>query len=160
MVKVATPILYESALDELNRVRPLYLGDRSRLSIDLPVLSKNPVGTGRPIIGKFARCDEQGALLKNVGNSFHNYTYDLEYLNSGNPTLTLIYSQKALGVVFRLIKTGVAYVFFFMDSTFTKALWTTGSSGSYYMPFKGYRMYLRGTGSGNWAWTVHIYRFY
>lgn len=160
MVKVATPILYESALDELNRVRPLLLGDRSRLSVDLPVLSKNPVGTGRPIIGKLVRCDEQGALLNNKGNSFKNYELISLTLSSSNPTKSIEFSQRIFGSSIQAGKLGVTPFCYLTNSSYLDIVKIFTQAGIYYINLTGFTLYFKGFGSGPWFWYLDVYGFY
>lgn len=160
MIKVATPILYESALDELNRVRPLLLGDRGRLSLDYPVLCKNPVGTGRPCIGKLARCDEQGALLKNTGNSFKNYEVKEIALDLINFYTCVTFTQKVSCVSVRVIGMFDASELLWIDSTYTKILKTMTVIGNYFLPFKGKTIYFYGNGGDDMDLYFAVYGFY
>lgn len=73
MPKLATPVQYEPALEGLNDIRPLQLADEGKVVIPYPVLCKNPPSTGKPAVGMFARCSQQGALLKSVSNVYSAY---------------------------------------------------------------------------------------
>lgn len=78
MPKLLTPTQYESALDGLNDVRPLSLTDEVKNALELPVLNVNPVDKDKSVVGKLARCNEQGALLKDSGiwaNDFQDFMF-------------------------------------------------------------------------------------
>jgi len=160
MVKVATPILYESSLGELNRVRPLQLSEKSRFSLDLPVLCKNPVGTDRPIIGKLARCDERGALLRNTGNSFKNYQIENLNLYYWYDHAQITFSQKIFGVLIKFTKSAQATSITLKDSLYNEVVWIAEVAGCYFIPFAGRNMYFQGFGAGQWSMMLSIYGFF
>lgn len=160
MAKVATPILYEPSLDELNRVRPLKLAERSRLSFDLPVLSKNPVGTGRPIIGKFARCNEQGALLKNTGNSFRNYELKELTLTKTIPTGSITFSQKVFNVLLIITYMSADAHLLLTDDIYDAIIKIMTHTGNYHIFFTGWSLYFVGTKPTTFTITVKVYGFY
>lgn len=64
MPRLATPVIYEPALEQLNEVRPLVLADEVKRLVSLPVLCVNPVSQGLSAVGKLVSCDKQGSLLK------------------------------------------------------------------------------------------------
>lgn len=68
MRKLITPVQYESALDELNALRPLQLRDESKILVPYPVLCKD--SDTRSVIGMLARCSPQGALLRHTDKDY------------------------------------------------------------------------------------------
>ena len=141
MLKVGTPILYESALDELNRVRPLQLSDRIKLALDYPVLCSNPVGVGSPAIGKLARCDEQGALLKRSLNSSTNYEKIDAILSPANRRGCFVFSQKVNYVELQITQLLGGRYLYWCNSNYSVAYNYYNANGLYFIPFKGQVMY-------------------
>lgn len=64
MVKLASPVQYESPLEGLNDVRPLQLADVGKIVLPTPVLCKNLPTVNKPAVGRLVRCTQQGALLR------------------------------------------------------------------------------------------------
>jgi hypothetical protein len=160
MVKIATPILFESPLDELNRVRPLKLSEKSRFSLDLPVLSKNPVGTGQPIIGKFARCDDNGALLRKNFKGFSSYELISATLTDVVSQYSLSFTQKVFAVTVNWSKTGVVNLFRLMNNTYTVNVKNLLLAVNQFVAFNGWYMYFDAHGSGTWSIYLNVYGFY
>lgn len=78
MSKLVSPAQYESTLGVLNQVRPLRLAGKIKQTIDIPVLNLNPPSASRPAIGKLARCDKQGALLRANSDSYGFTAYNAQ----------------------------------------------------------------------------------
>jgi len=160
MVKVATPILYEPSMDELNRVRPLQLSTRSRLFLDYPVLCKNPIGEGRPVVGKFLRCDEQGAVLKRNSNSFTGYELKTEQFYAGHDKRVITFSRKVSAMVFEVIFNSQANVLSIYASDFLTWVKDYWYAGVYFEPFRCQSIYFWGDGRAFWDIDVNAYGFY
>ncbi len=100
MQKLITPIQYEPALDVLNQIKNIYISDKVALSIDAMQACKNPVGHGNPIIGKFCREDNHGALCSNsVDQGFDNYELGDYYFHGPPAGVTHVWAQKVFGVL-------------------------------------------------------------
>jgi hypothetical protein len=160
MLKVATPILYEPALDNFNRVRPLKLAEKSRFSFDYSALCKNPVGTGRPIIGKLAGCNEQGTLLTNTGNSFHNYYRATLDLSVTEPTRIITFTQKVFCVLITYVFSDAVSAFLLKDLQGIITIKNLYGLEPYFYPFKGYSLCFNGDGREDWYLREYIYGFY
>ncbi|GAI19748.1 unnamed protein product [marine sediment metagenome] len=94
MQKLATPVQYEPALEGLNDIRPLQLADKSKVVIPYPVLCKNPPSTGKPAVGMFARCSQQGALLKSNNRRYRFLEYEYRNYDYYRAKKTITFSQK------------------------------------------------------------------
>jgi hypothetical protein len=160
MVKVATPILYESSLDELNRVRPLKLSDRNRLSFGLPVLSKNPVGTGRPIIGKFARCDNNSALLRNAGNSFKNFESYIIRFTSDEDKQCFTFAHNVFGILLQVVYILLYDELDWCNSNYSYSFYEITKVGNYFLPFKGKVLYMDASVDGDNDIWAYLFGFY
>jgi hypothetical protein len=160
MVKIATPILFESPLDELNRVRPLKLSEKSRFSLDLPVLSKNPVGTGQPIIGKFARCDDNGALLNNKVNSIKQYEVYEKVIGWSGYVASVTFSKKVSCVLVEIIEANSLSYLAWCQWNYSNLYKQMVSEGVYFLPFKGEHIYFLGEGEEYWVCYFNVYGFY
>jgi len=160
MVKIASPIQYESSLDELNRVRPLRLGVQSKLSLDYPVLCKNPVGISRPVIGQLARCNEQGALLKNTGNSFRNYELLTATLTYSLDWHKFTFSQKVFAVTLMFTASGTWRDLYLTGDTYLIIIKTFTAVGTYFIPFTGLYIWFRQLALPSTVKYLNIYGFY
>lgn len=94
MPKLATPVQYEPALEGLNDIRPLQLADKSKVVIPYPVLCKNPPSTGKPAVGMFARCSQQGALLKSKNTRYRYLEIQARTYDFYDGRKTITFSQK------------------------------------------------------------------
>lgn len=100
MAKLLTPFGYENKLAGLSESLPLALQDEGRQIIDLPLADLQPAGGKCPAVGKFLRCNQQGALLqKCTEQHFEN----VEHIASGDITGNVLqlaeFSQKVYKVV-------------------------------------------------------------
>jgi len=100
MQELLTPVQYEPALDMLNRINKLTISQKASLSLDAMQVSKNPVGHGNPIIGKFCKEDNNGALCVHEPvrklTQVENFYKQLQvYPTWGSAT----FSQKVYGVL-------------------------------------------------------------
>jgi len=141
MIKVATPILYESSLDELNRIRPLRLADKSRFSFDYPVLCSNPVNSNRPAISKLARCDKQGSLVKNVGNSYKNAETINIYEQDYYPLPYYTFSRKVSSCLLTITHITYQDMFAWTDNEYDNWFVTYRYAGNYFLSFTGQTIY-------------------
>jgi hypothetical protein len=160
MPKLTTPIIFESALDILNRVHPLQLTDEGRICLDYPLLCKNPVGIGNPCIGKLARCDEQGSVLKHIVAGFTNYElHILDMLECANPA-EVIFSQKVFVVICLVACSETDWHLYITDNTYTNVIKDITVLGVYPISFGGYKMYFKGGTGGEYDMVVWVSGFY
>lgn len=160
MIKIASPVQYESSLDELNRVRPLNLSVQSKLSLDYPVLCKNPVGVGQPAISRLLGCNEQGALLRNKGNSFHNYQLVLATLTYELDWCEIDFSQKVFAVILSFTATGTWRNLFLTASIYSVRLRTFTQVGTYFIYFTGLKMHFQQLALASTKKYLSVYGFY
>jgi len=100
MQELKTPVQFEPALDTLNRINKLYISDKVYFSIDAMQASKNPVGTGHPIIGKCPRCSAGGAICKHlVSEGFTNYEYGFLQNGGAIKCTPHTFAQRVYGVL-------------------------------------------------------------
>lgn len=102
MQEILTPVQYEPALDTLNQINKLSISDKAALSIDAMQACKNPVGHGNPIIGKFCKETNQGALCCDlIEHKITQYEYR-ELVLFTYPTWGFhTFAQKVHGVMVR-----------------------------------------------------------
>lgn len=160
MPKLMTPIQYEPSLEGLNAVRPLQLLDEGKSIISYPVLCKNAPSEGRPAIGKFARCSQQGALLKKSNTLFHNLESNFFPISENTPLEHYIFQQKVYKVTIR-----------YTDGYGTTGVWWCNYDGSIHftelpfgvwmtLPFVGRSFHIVGEGVAYWQGTVILFGFY
>jgi len=102
MQEILTPVRYEPALDVLNLINKLYIDKRVSLSIYAMQACKNPVGTGNPIIGKFCKGDNHGAIACHLPeNSFDNYEYAYYEQSYPDDLVIHVFAQKIKGFLIR-----------------------------------------------------------
>jgi len=98
MPKLLTPVQYEPALDGLNEVRPLQLADEVKIALNIPVFNVNPVGKNKPVVGKLARCNQQGALLEsNKVFDLRNFEYQVKYTPFESGEFSVTFAQPIKG---------------------------------------------------------------
>ncbi|GAI88583.1 unnamed protein product, partial [marine sediment metagenome] len=119
MPKLSTPVQYEPALEGLNDIRPLQLADESKVVVPYPVLCKNPPSKDRPAVGMFARCSQQGALLKSNNIATTDIDRTTEDFSEAAPLVHYPFTQKVSGVIAK-------YVNFYG----TSGLWWCNSNGT------------------------------
>jgi len=107
---------------------------------------KNPVGHGNPIIGKFCKEDNQGALCCNKERkSFETYEYAYYEISSDTWGVTHTFAQKVGGVLIRaFIQRPLDY----------DVEWQTSNGGTIkvlkqlaymWLPFEGETIYIYGS---------------
>lgn len=102
MQELITPVQFESALDSLNQITKLSVSDKVHLSIDAMQGCKNPIGTGNPIIGKFIKEDNQGALCcHKVDMGLTSYESFTMHLTTSPLIRPHTFAQKVYGVLVR-----------------------------------------------------------
>jgi len=105
MPKLATPIQYKPALEGLNEIRPLQLADESKIVLPCPVLCTNPPSKDRPAVGIFARCSQQGSLLKSEpGWADTIYEYNVAIVVGDEVHIT--FPMYVVGVIAKYTLTG------------------------------------------------------
>jgi len=137
MSKLATPVQYEDALDELNTVRPLSLADKCKLALVTPLLCVNPASESRPATGKLARCNDQGALLKGNKDFADNYLSNSDYLTDYDFTREFTYPQKVKGILCGFFYVTPACVMYWCDPTYTIFYQTIPANVWVWLPFVG-----------------------
>lgn len=99
MPKLATPVLYEDALQQLNEIRPLKLADEVKQGFSLPVLCTNTPNAGKPAIGRLAQSNNRGSLIaENSGRKFDNAEFIDFSIPAGLRFKVCNFSQRVLGV--------------------------------------------------------------
>lgn len=160
MIKLATPILYENALNGLNQLRPLQLKDKSRLTLDYSVLCNNPVGINKPIIGRLARCTEQGAISKKVLQGFSTYELFSFILNGSNPQQHIGFSGYVKGVLICCYNAYLSSHFGLYTDDYGSLILTINPTIRSWVNFKCKDLYLKGTGYFGWTVYGDIYGMY
>ena len=79
MRKLRTPLQYESALDELNKIRPLQVSDIVKPSICMPVCNRYADSDSKASDGVFVKGTHQGHIL--IKNSPIPTQYELQQYN-------------------------------------------------------------------------------
>ncbi|GAH82001.1 unnamed protein product, partial [marine sediment metagenome] len=120
MPKLATPVQYEPSLDGLNTIRPLQLADEVKTVIPYPVLCKNPPSIDKPAVGMFARCSQQGALLKSVPVWANRIFEDDFELSEREPNVHYVFPTKVKYVFALLDMGGHSGAVHWTDSSYTQ----------------------------------------
>jgi hypothetical protein len=119
MLKIATPIIFESSLEGLNALRPLFLTDHSRFLLDYSIACLNPANRIRPAVGKFLRNTDGGALLSNRVCKYPNVESLTYNFDAAHALYTYNFSQCVSFVnVYPYNKVGIPF------------LWWTDPSGA------------------------------
>ncbi len=160
MPKLATPVQYEPALEGLNDIRPLQLADESKVVIPYPVLCKNPPSKGRPAVGMFARCSQQGALLKNVSYKAVLPEYKYRNVTVYDMHTHFTFSSKVSYVIAIWKWLGGSPVLYWSDPTYLYNLKTLSNLKYTFLPFIGTDIYFGGRGLGEWNVDLFVYSFY
>jgi len=160
MPKLASPVQYESALDRLNTIRPLQLADVNKIVVPCPVLCKNPPNRDNPAVGMFARCTQQGALLKS-GNIIADKTYTLQkWLTFEVPCKEFVFPMKVSAVI----------ALFYSESVEATGYWCSSNCVDNYiqltydvytfLPFVGTNIHFRSTEHGEEETYIKAMGFY
>ena len=144
MPKLITPVQYEPSVDELNEIVPLYMGDEVQQAINLSVLNANPVSENRPVIGKLARCNQYGGLLKyNDKRSFDNYELIAVDIPERNYVL-YEFAQKVEIVLWTFTSGAKESLLDWCSSGGIYTFKNLSLTGSTWLEFIGTKLYLRG----------------
>lgn len=160
MLKLITPIQYESALDGLNQVRPLSLADRGKITLDIPICNSNPVNAGRPALGKLLRCNQRGAILTNGRLGYDDYYYSTGSLSHATLTVKITFPTAVKGFIAKYAEAlGTGYIAR-MDSTYTIQVGKLSLNDYSYFNIRGRYVYLKGFGSIPFVFPYYVYGFY
>lgn len=161
MPKLATPVQYEPALEGLNDIRPLQLADEVKIVLPYPVLCKNPPSTGRPAIGKFVRCTQQGAGVIHRINSLTSYELLSQYFDQDNPEHCISFSQKVRCVFVKFGLGSNTRGGYWTDPTYLIEIKAIGYRTNTFLEFVGTNLYVRAISqNGDFFITWHFYGFY
>lgn len=145
---------------ELNEVRPLELADESRIVLDLPALNSNPVSHGRPVFGKLARSDKQGALAIKENSGFDNYQMIYYQMLDDIPRRGFLsFSQKVRRVLLLASQPEVNPNLDWTDPTGTKTFKELNPRGKTWIEFSGTNIWFSWSGY-LFAWGGTIFGFY
>lgn len=106
MSKLINPLQYESALEELNAVRPLQLQERPRFVLDVPILNKLPKEGNKITAGTLATCTANSLLVNNRTRILKNVENKHYIKGSTIESWYVIFTQ----VVYKVIIT-ISYTF-------------------------------------------------
>ncbi|GAG63498.1 unnamed protein product [marine sediment metagenome] len=156
MQKLLTPVQYEPLLDELNRVRPLVLTDESRSTLDNAVVNVNPVGDNRPAIGKFARCNQGGALLKSEPLwADDSFSQGITISNAG-ALVSLTVDKRILGVITRFSIFADPFFVWWCNPAGDIKYTQIASTAWVFLPFVGHKIHFLGEGIPPWGGTITV----
>lgn len=160
MPKLATPVQYEPSLEGLNDIRPLQLADEVKVVIPYPVLCSNPPSTGRPAMGKFVRCNQQGALLKHKPYEPLSYYFKDDTITSAIAGCSFIFPTKVYGIsAYWKIDDG-SPTCFWTNPRATKNIKELIDRAYIWLPFVGNTIWFVGVGEGDWEGYIEVYGFY
>ena len=160
MSKLRTPVMFEKAIAGLNEVFPLTLQDEVRQGLSAGILNRNPVSSNRPVEGRFARCNRQGGLLKEVDFSFINYQILEGSFTDESPEVTLTFLYNVCCVIVRYNKTVGSMGVFRSDNTFTLKYAQWYDELTYNFVHVGKKVYFFGEGDPVWTADYIAYGFY
>lgn len=160
MPKLATPIQYEPALEGLNDIRPLQLADESKIVIAHPVFCKNPPSAGKPAVGMFARCSQQGALLKS--NNTWSDKIESHYLriDDAYPIYFYTFAQKVYGIIAFWERTAGVAKGYWCDPSGTQKYIELSTITYTFLPFVGTIIWFLGESILGWDAKVWFTGFY
>lgn len=142
MLKLATPSQYELSIEGINILRPLKLIDARKIDIASPVLDVSPPAKTSPVVGKLAKCDGTGSLLKTKNVSYDNY----EYLEMGfdytDAYKVIVFAQKVFQIYVYCQYTDFQPTMWWTDPTYTNLYFPISYTYKGMMPFVGQTMYL------------------
>lgn len=160
MPKLATPVQYEPSLEGLNAIRPLQLADKVKTVIPYPVLCKNPPSIDKPAVGMFARCSQQGALLKSVPKWADSISEKALVISETVPYVYYTFPVRVQGVLvtyYELVGGGGVD---WCDKDFTVSFFTLTNVFYRFMPFVGTDIYFMSGGYGGYEFDLRLIGFY
>ncbi len=120
MVQLKTPIRFSDRLSAFNVSPPRQVGDTGKQQLSLTIGDVNPVGIGRPAMGKMLRCNNQGGqliqhpdfpqnketvvetwLLGQTGYrtiTFAQWVYSVSFYTDGMTLETLYWIKESVGI--------------------------------------------------------------
>lgn len=160
MVKVITPVQYESPMGGLNEVRPLEISGEVKPFIDTSILNINPVDTGRPAKGRLLRCGNDSAVLQNCVKGFRHVENVPVELDDAHAYNSFTFSQKVDRVLwYSPWWVGAVSIFWCHD-----AYWLLFQELSLdvpsWVPFTGKTIHLIGSFIGGGSLEANLYGFY
>lgn len=157
MLRLSTPVQCEISLDAINILRPLKLIDERKIDITTPVLDVNQPDKTSPVVGKLARCDGTGSLLKSKSISYDNYEFKNVYIDINFNTMTFAFSQKVFQVYVRTLDVIGVIDTYWCNAMYSRMYFNLSSPFAGMIPFVGQQISL----SSNCAlYEHHILGFY
>ena len=161
MPKLLTPVQYEPSLEGLNVVRPLHLADEAKPIISYPVLCKNPPTKDRPVVGKLARCTQQGALASDKRVVYDTWEYIEKQFTWTTRQHHIAFSQVVYPVHCNIVSINLINAIAWTDSTYTKIYQLLDLVVDTMLWFKGVNLYIRTIMASPPAFlTLGFYGFY
>lgn len=160
MPRLATPVMYESALAGLNDIRPLELGDECRNAVSYPVGTSNPIDTDRPAIGKLVRCNEQGSLLRDIEKWAIHYEYIIRYSSVAVPLFHITFARRVKGVIVKYENVVSISSAYWCDVAGDIHYVRFTSTVFKFLPFVGRAFNIHCVGMGDWNGIIYLYGFY
>lgn len=142
MLKLATPVQYESSIEGLNDIRPLQLADEVKIVIPCPALCRSPVTKNKPVVGRLARCSQQGALLTELQKFYTNFEYIEQDFETGNSNKLIEFSQKVSCVQSKVIVVGLHDTAYWTDPTYIEQIMSIYDTQTVFLPFVGTNLYI------------------
>lgn len=160
MPKLATPLQYEPTLDGLNAIRPLQLADKVKTVIPYTVLCKNPPSIDKPAVGMFARCSQQGALLKSVPKWADSISEKALAISEAVPYAYYKFPVRIQGVLALYNELVGGGGVDWCDNNFTISFASLTSVVYTFLPFVGTDIYFMSAGYGGYEFEIPLIGFY
>lgn len=142
VVKLLTPVMYEGAIDILNRARPVSIADVSKQVIDYPILAEQSSKAVDVPKGRLLRCDRNGAVLVSR-NSVHQESFVLITKTFLIPGMNwfIDFGRVVEWVSLQITGWQSGYGLSWSNSSYTQILETYITNGVFFIPFRGQIMY-------------------
>lgn len=160
MPRLATPLQYEPSIEGLNDIRPLQLADEGKIVIPMPVLCQNPPTKDKPAVGRFARCSQQGALLKSMPEGVKNYLYTQFSLSNLDPNKSFAFDRRIYGCVIYYTFVYATGAVIWTDETYIQYYVIIFATTATFLPFVGTDIHFTSSGATTYEIRVDFYGFY
>lgn len=160
MVKVVTPVQYESPLGGLNEVRPMEMSGEVKPFIDTSILNINPIDNVRPAKGRLLRCGNDSAVLQNSIKGFRKVETVFAELGYGDDEIVVTFSQRVERVLWSIIVSVNCQAIIRCNDKYWLPIQYVSLTGTTLLTFANTALYFIGAHTAGGHTEANLYGFY
>jgi len=133
-------------MDELNTARPLSISNKVNQSLELSVLCKEQPVRGKPAVGRFLRCSQDGHITLHspeYPQNYQQFAHTFEFLDF---YWSLSFVRKVEYILAAVSLRDGCTALYQTTPDYAGNIFNLPTVGIYYIPFKGQTIYFRAEG--------------